>query len=211
MQLRNISRMIVIALVVVVGAVALIHQRLAADASTPSATPTPALVGGTALGNTPIPAMSLRDQSGAIITSQSLAGRPTIVTFMDMTCTELCPIEAQFLNQTASFMGAQKAAQVNWVVISVNPNNTPADANAFLSRNKVTIPVKVLLGSNAQIQSLVVKGYHVYVKPAGPGVTDVVHDETLFLIDKSGHERMVFIGGFNPKALSQDLTALLGQ
>lgn len=207
MQLRNISRMIVIALVVVVGAIALIHQRFAADASIPTATSTVTLTGGTPLGNTPIPAMSLKDQSGALITNQSLLGRPAVVTFMDMTCTQECPIQAQLLNQTAIFMGAQKAAQVNWVVVSVNPKNTPADANSFMSKNKVTIPVKVLLGSQAQLQP-VWKGYHIYVQPTP---TDVNHTVALFLIDKSGHERMVFIDGFDPKALSQDLTALLGQ
>jgi protein SCO1/2 len=199
--------MIVIALVVVVGAVALIHQRLATAASTPSATPTPALVGGTTLSNTPIPAMSLRDQSGAVISNKSLLGRPAIVTFMDMTCTQECPIQAQLLNQTAIFMGAQKAAQVNWVVVSVNPTNTPADANAFMSRNKVTIPVKVLMGSEAQLQP-VWNAYHIYVQPTP---TDVNHTVALFLIDKSGHERMIFVDGFDPKALSQDLTALLAQ
>src|SRR6185437_2606902 len=154
MQLRNISRMIVIALVVLVGGIALIHQRLAASA-------TPALVGGTAL-NDPIPAMSLKDQNGALVTAQSLQGRPSIVTFLDMTCTTECPTQAQVLNQTAQFMGAQKASQVNWIVVSVNPNNTPADANAFMQKNKVSIPVKVLLGTKAQLHP-VWTGYHVYV------------------------------------------------
>ena len=207
MQLRNISRMIVIALVVVVGAVALIHQRLSTDASTPTATATVTLTGGTPLGNTPIPTMSLKDQFGAVVTNQSLAGHPTVVTFMDMTCTQECPIQAQLLNQTAIFMGAQKAAQVNWVVVSVNPKNTPADANSFMAKNKVTIPVKVLLGSQAQLQP-VWKGYYITVKPTP---TDVIHSDSLFLIDKSGQERMIFIGGFDPKALSQDLTVLLAQ
>jgi len=202
MQLRNISRWIVITLVVVVGAVALIHQRLTADA-TPAA---PALVGGTALNN-PVPAMSLKDQNGQLVTAASLAGHPTVLTFMDMTCTQECPIEAQLLNQTALFMGAQHAAQVNWVVVSVNPNNTPADASAFMQKNKVSIPIKVLLGTQAQLQP-VWKDYGIYVQPTP---TDVNHTVALFLIDKTGRQRMVFVDGFDPKALSQDLTALLGQ
>lgn len=193
--------MIVIVLVVLVGAVALIHQRLTSDAA-PS---TPALVGGTAL-NDRVPPMSLRDQSGALVTSQSLGGRPTVLTFMDMTCTSECPIQAQLLNQTARFLGPQKASQVNWIVVSVNPNNTPADANDFLQKQKVTIPIKVLLGSQAQLKP-VWDAYHIYVQ-ATP--TDVNHTVALFLIDKSGRQRMVFIDGFDPKALSQDLATLLG-
>ncbi|HEY7850485.1 MAG TPA: SCO family protein [Ktedonobacterales bacterium] len=200
MRLRNISRLIVIVLVVLVGAVAIIHQRLTSDAA-PAA---PALVGGTAL-NDPVPQMSLRDQNGALVTTQSLSGRPTVLTFMDMTCTQECPIQAQLLNQTALFMGAQKASQVNWIVVSVNPNNTTADATAFMQKNKVTIPIKVLLGTQAQLEP-VWHAYHIYVK-ATP--TDVNHTVALFLIDKSGRQRMVFIDGFDPKALSQDLSKLL--
>jgi cytochrome oxidase Cu insertion factor (SCO1/SenC/PrrC family) len=204
MQLRTISRMIVIALVVLVGAVALIHQRLAFGAGATSAPP--ALVGGTSL-NAPVPAMSLRDQDGALVTTQSLHGHPTIITFMDMTCTQECPIQAQLLNQTALFMGAQKASQVDWVVVSVNPTNTPADANDFMQKNKVSIPIKVLLGTQAQLKP-VWDAYHIYVQPTP---TDVNHTVALFLIDKSGRQRMVFVDGFDPKALSQDLTALLAQ
>lgn len=202
MQLRNVSRMIVIALVVLVGGVALIHQRLAASA-------TPALVGGTPLKSDVMPAMSLKDQSGALVTSQSLLGRPTIVTFLDMTCTTECPTQAQVLNQAAQFLGAKQASQVNWIVVSVNPNNTPADADTFMQKNKVSIPVKVLLGTKAQLHP-VWDGYHVYV--ADPDATgDVTHSIDFFLIDKSGHERMVFVDAADPKALSQDLAALLAQ
>jgi cytochrome oxidase Cu insertion factor (SCO1/SenC/PrrC family) len=93
------------------------------------------------------------------------------------------------------------------VVVSVNPSNTTADATAFMQKNKVSIPVKVLLGSQAQLKP-VWDGYHITVKPTP---TDVNHTVALFLIDKSGRERMVFIDGFDPKALSQDLTALLAQ
>lgn len=202
MRLRNISRMIVITLVVLVGAIALIHQRLATGDA--SATGTPALVGGTAL-NDAIPPMSLTDQNGTLVTAASLRGHPSIVTFMDMTCTQECPIQAQLLNQTALFMGAQRASQVNWIVVSVNPNNTPADANAFLTKNKVTIPVKVLLGAQGQLKP-VWDSYHILVEPTP---TDVNHTVALFLIDKTGKQRMVFIDGFDPKALSQDLTTLL--
>lgn len=209
MQLRNISRIIVIALVVVVGAIALIHQRLALGATTTNtSTASSALVGGTELSPAvPMPAMSLKDQAGALVTAQSLQGRPTVVTFLDMTCTQECPLQAQMLNQTAIFMGAQKASQVNWVVISVNPTNTPTDANDFMQKNKVTIPVKVLLGTQAQLKP-VWDGYKIWVQPTP---TDVNHTIALFLIDKTGQERMVFIDGFDPKALSDDLTALLAK
>jgi len=211
MQLRNISRVIVIALVVVVGAIALIHQRLALGAAaTNPTTTTPTLVGGTPLNPAvPMPAMSLKDQAGDVVTTQSLQGRPTVVTFLDMTCTQECPLQAQVLQQAAVFMGMQKANKVNWVVVSVNPKNTPADAQTFMSKYKVTVPVKVLLGNLEQLGP-VWDAYHVYVDRKTLSTGDVTHSIDYFLIDKTGQERMVFVDAADPKALAQDLTALLG-
>lgn len=200
MQLRNISRIIVIALVALVGGVALIHQQLTAH---PAA---PALTGGTALHDA-TPAFSLHDQNGALVTTQSLRGHPLIVTFMDMTCTEECPIVAQELQLTASFLGQSKAAQVEWVVVSVNPTNTAADATAFMRKQNVTLPAHVLLGTHDEL-SPVWKAFGIYV---GPQTTDVVHTAATFLIDQSGTERMVFLDSLDSKALAGDLSALLAE
>lgn len=213
MKLRTISRMIVIALVVLVGAVALIHQRLAFGApsggSAPasgSATAPAGLVGGDPLSAV-APGMSLRDQNGNVVTTASLQGRPAIVTFMDMTCTQACPIYAQLLNQTAQFMGTANAQKVSWIVVSVNPNNTPADTAAFMRKNNVTIPVKVLLGSKTELAP-VWQAYKVHPATVA-GSTDVQHEDYLYIIDSSGHERMVFPQGWDPMTLSQDLMSLL--
>lgn len=204
MQLRNISRIIVIALVALVGAVALIHQQLAHEAGGSPASTSAALTGGTALHDT-TPGFTLKDQSGATVSTQSLRGHPVIITFMDMTCTQECPIIAQELQLTANFVGQQKAAQVEWVVITVNPNNTPADATAFLKKQNVTVPVKVLLGTQAEL-SPVWKAFGIYVQPSP---TDVTHTAATFLIDQSGTERMIFLDSVDSKALAGDLSTLL--
>jgi cytochrome oxidase Cu insertion factor (SCO1/SenC/PrrC family) len=201
MRLRNISRIIVIALVALVGAVALIHQRVAGE---PSPTSAPALTGGTALHDA-TPAFTLHDQTGAVVTPASLRGHPVILTFMDMTCTEECPIIAQELQLTANFIGQEKAARVEWVVISVNPNNTPAQAAAFLKKQNVTIPVKVLLGTQSELSPAWAK-FGIFVQPSQ---TDVVHTAATFLIDQSGNERMVFLDSVDSKALAADLSTLL--
>ena len=201
MRLRNISRIIVIALVALVGAVALIHQQLAAHQAV-----TTQLTGGTALHD-PTPAFSLHDQAGAVISTQTLRGHPTIVTFMDMTCTEECPIIAQELQLTANFLGPQQAAQVQWVVISVNPSNTPADATDFLKKQNVTIPVHVLMGTHNDLAP-VWKKFGIYV---GPQTSDVVHTAATFLIDRNGTERMIFFDSVDSKALAADISGLLAE
>ncbi|HEX8982234.1 MAG TPA: SCO family protein [Ktedonobacterales bacterium] len=199
MRLRNISRVIVIALVVVVSAVALLHERFAQSAA-------PTLVGGDVL-NAATPSFRLHDQSGALVDMKSLRGHPVVVTFLDMTCTQECPLQAHMLQQAGNFLGAKQANQVDWLVVSVNPNNTPADANAFMQKNNVKLPIKVLLGSQAELKP-VWASYYIDVQPTP---TDVNHTVALFLIDKSGRERMVFLGSFDPKAVSTDLATLLKQ
>lgn len=205
MRLRNISRIIVIALVAIVGGIALIHQALAAHQSSgqPGAA-TSVLSGGTAL-RAATPAFSLHDQVGAVVSTQSLRGRPVVITFMDMTCTEECPIIAQELQLTASFLGAQKASQVEWVIISVNPNNTAAQATAFLEKQNVTIPAHVLLGTQAEL-SPVWKAFGIYVQPSP---TDVTHTAATFLVDQSGTERLVILDSVDSKALADDLSTVL--
>jgi protein SCO1 len=210
MRLRNLSRIIVIALVALVGAVALIHQQVAREAGGgPSASATQSASSSALTGGTPLhdstPAFSLKDQSGAVVSAQSLRGRPAIITFMDMTCTQECPIIAAMLQQTATFMGPEKAAQVEWVIVSVNPKNTPADVTDFMKKNNVTLPVKVLLGTQAELKP-VWDSFHIEVIPAPD---DVNHTVALFLVDKSGTERMIFIGAFDSKALAGDLSTLL--
>lgn len=208
MRLRNISRWIVVALVVAVAAIALVRQHLSAQPTIhPQATATSAaLTGGTAL-HSAMPTVSLHDQTGALVTNASLKGRPVIVTFMDMTCTEECPIIAQELQLTANFLGPQKASQVEWVVVSVNPNNTPAEVSTFFNEQKVTLPVKVLLGTNAEL-SPVWKEFGIYVEPSA---TDVTHTAATFLVDQSGAERMVFLDSVDSKALANDLAVVLAE
>jgi cytochrome oxidase Cu insertion factor (SCO1/SenC/PrrC family) len=208
MRLRNISRIIVIALVALVGGVALIRQELVAHqaAGAQSNTSSSSLTGGTAL-HSAMPAISLHDQTGALVTNASLHGHPVILTFMDMTCTQECPIIAQELQLTANFLGAQKAAQVEWVVVSVNPNNTPTDAADFLKKQNVTLPVKVLLGAQTEL-SPVWKEFGIYVEPSP---TDVTHTAATFLIDQSGKERMIFLDSVDSKALAADLSTVLAE
>jgi cytochrome oxidase Cu insertion factor (SCO1/SenC/PrrC family) len=195
-------------LVVLIAALALIRQHLSAQTTTnPQATPTrAALTGGTAL-NSAMPVITLHDQTGALVTNASLKGHPVVVTFMDMTCTEECPIIAQELQLTANFLGPQKAAQVEWIVVSVNPSNTPADAADFFSKQHITLPVKVLLGTNAEL-SPVWKEFGIYVQPSP---TDVTHTAATFLVDRRGAERMVFIDSVDSKALATDLSAVLAE
>jgi protein SCO1/2 len=173
-----------------------------------AAQPTPTVVAaGTDLHDDPAPPFTLTDQHGATISLQSLRGHPVVLAFMDATCTEQCPIMVQYLNWTTQYLGSRKTAQVAWVAISVNPNNTPAQATAFLAKNQAAMNIHFLLGTQAQLAPLW-KAYYIGVEP---GQTDVAHTSGLYVIDQQGREREWVDAGFDPKALSADLQTVLGK
>jgi protein SCO1/2 len=202
MKLRTISRSIVIALVVVVGGIIGVHSLLT-NGSGQAAT---ALAAGTTLSGKPAPNFQLRDQSGTLITLDSLRGHPVVLTFLDATCTSECPITAQYLNWTAQFLGP-RAQDVVWLAMTVNPTNTPAQASDFIAKNHVAIPVHVLLGTQQQLAPLW-KAYYIEVIPA-PNGGDTEHTIVTYLIDRQGHERELLDQVYDPKLAAQDLRALL--
>lgn len=79
MRLRNISRIIVIALVILVGIIALLHERFAHGAA-------PMPVGGHSL-TVPAPSFRLLGSNGALGALRSFQGHPVLVTFRDVTST----------------------------------------------------------------------------------------------------------------------------
>ncbi|HUY78147.1 MAG TPA: SCO family protein [Ktedonobacterales bacterium] len=206
MRLRLVSRLAVISLVVVVALIAILHQAFASSGggAPASHTSAPTLQGGADLHSTPAPAFSLTDEQGQSISLAALHGHIVILTFMDATCTQECPIVAQFLDQTAQYLGA-KASQVEWLAMSVNPNNKPSDVYHFLTKNNVQIKLHYLLGSQSQLSALW-KAYHIAVIPSP---TDVAHTSGLYLIDQTGHERMWFDEGFDTRALAIDIQDLM--
>ena len=151
------------------------------------------------------PAFTLRDQTGATVSLAQFRGEPVVLTFVDSICTNECPLTAMFLNQTAAFLGP-KANDVAWIAMSVDPwSDTPATAQAFLTKNKVTMPFHFTLGSVATLTPLW-KAYHIGVEQT-PG--DITHTVGSYLIDQQGNERVWLDEGFDPKVLSDDISILL--
>jgi protein SCO1/2 len=170
-----------------------------------SSSPSGHALEGTNMQDHPAPTFRLLDQNGVQVSLASLHGHPVVLTFLDATCTEQCPLMVQYLNWTTQFLTPKQVAAVDWVAISVNPLNTPAQAQAFLTKNKTVMPMHFLLGSQGQLAPLW-KAYYIAVQP---GQTDVAHTSGLLLIDQTGHERIWLDAGFDPKDLSGDIQSLL--
>ena len=166
-----------------------------------------ALKAGTTLDGHQAPTFSLRDQTGATVSLQQMHGHVVILTFLDATCTTECPITADYLNWTAHFLG-KDTKKVGWLAISVNPTNTVHQVETFINKNSVQIPLHILMGTQATLAPLW-KAYHIVVHPGSDG--DIQHTLGLYVIDGQGHEREWVDGGYDPKALSMDIRAIMNE
>lgn len=200
---RGSSRMAVATTMIAIVTLMLALQGCTAPASR-AAQPVK-LTAGTTLGSTPAPPFSLRDQTDAPVNLTQMRGHVVILTFLDAVCTTECPITAQYLDWTAQFL-KQDAEDVGWLAMTVNPSNTADQANEFLTKNAVKVPLHILLGSASSLAPLW-RAYHIVVQSGANG--DVEHTLGLYVIDAQGHEREWVDGGYNPKALAADIEALI--
>lgn len=199
MKLRAISRVSVVALVVIVGAVIFVHGRLASDKST--------LVGAN-LGATAAPGFTLADQSGAMVSLAEQHGHPVALLFLDTQCSGACGQTMEKVRSAMTSLGP-KAGNVRWLAVSVDPaHDTPQSAASFVAGQQVAGQLRFLVGSTAQLES-VWKAYGVTPPVAANGDTTSSDWPGVFLIDGAGRERVYLDSAFDPKALASDLKALL--
>lgn len=210
MKLRTISRVIVLVLVVVVGALIVVRTRADAGSHAPTASATPTLA-GTDLGATPAPDFTLTDSSGAGVTLSRLKGHPVVLTFLYTHCPDECPLTAEKLHTAMGALGAKATANVDWVVVSVDPTgDTPQDAQAFLVTHHINGVVHYLLGTQQQLKP-VWNAYHIAVQPGSDAMAqigEVSHTIGVYILDAQGNERIYLDDTFDPQTLAADLRAL---
>jgi protein SCO1 len=189
-------RFLLVAFVVVAVAVVAIRS----VAASPSASPahhTKDRLAGTVVwpaGMRPAPSFALRDQSGRLVTMQSLRGRVWAITFLDSSCTKACPIAARDLATTQHSIGAHHPLSV--IIVSVLPNyDTPARVRAFAHKAGLTGDWHWLLGTRRQLVP-VWRAYGIFV------VTGLEHTAALYLVDKMGDVRVADAIPFVPAQLA---------
>jgi protein SCO1 len=206
-MLRQISRLIVVTLVVtvvvVLGVYTLVNR---------GQTSTPALK-GTSLGGVPAPAFALTDQNGAQVTLASLRGHLVVLSFFYTHCPDECPLTASKFQRVLSQSGSQ-LHDVRWVAISTDPvGDTPATAAAFTTIHGLSGTLHYLLGTQAQLAP-VWSAYSVAVENSSATQTAghsgvVQHTGGVWLIDAQGREQVYLDSAFDPQTLADDLKALL--
>jgi protein SCO1/2 len=204
--LRNVSRIIVGALVVVVAAVFGVHALLDRGQSAPSK------LQGTSLDGVAAPDFTLTDQSGARISLAALRGHPVVLTFFYTHCTDECPLTASKFQKVQTQLGT-KAQNVRWVAVSTDPvGDTPQTASDFVAQHGLTGTLHYLLGAQAELAPIW-SAYSVAVENSSmtPTVNDagmVQHTGGVWLIDAQGREQVYLDAAFAPQALVDDLTIL---
>jgi cytochrome oxidase Cu insertion factor (SCO1/SenC/PrrC family) len=73
-------------------------------------------------GQRPAPDFVLRDQNDRPVSLSAFRGRPVILTFIDPLCRNLCPLEAQVLNQLERQLPASQRPVIVAVSVDVYAN-----------------------------------------------------------------------------------------
>jgi protein SCO1/2 len=165
---------------------------------------------GTNLGGVAAPDFRLSDQFGNQVSLSQFHGRPVVLTFLYTHCPDTCPLIADKLHLTLSKMGSD-ADEVGVLAVSTDPQRDDmAAAYQFSETHHMLNQWHFLIGTAAQLQP-VWSSYHVFASAPTPTATGNTVDHTiaLYVLDKSGHERVFLNEDFDPGVLASDLQILL--
>jgi protein SCO1/2 len=152
----------------------------------------------------PAPPFQLTDQYGATFSSQSLAGRVTLLDFVYTHCTDACPLLSATFQQAQRKLSDEKllGSRVMLVSLSVDPqHDTPAVLAEYGQQFKADANGwKLLTGDWDQVYD-VVTGFKVATRPprpavdaAAPGGTELTHSTRIVLIDAQQQVRAYLEG-----------------
>jgi cytochrome oxidase Cu insertion factor (SCO1/SenC/PrrC family) len=99
-----------------------------------------------------LPGFALRGFRGNLVTTQTLRDRVAVVTFLDTTCTDACPIIASVLGRAISGLTATERRHVRAFAITVDPaKDTPQSVRRFLRARGALGKLDFLLGGLGQL------------------------------------------------------------
>jgi protein SCO1/2 len=210
MSWRLASRLSVITmafLVVLIVALLSLRSGLGGSASSTSTTNSSGLQ-GTDLQNVPAPDFRLTDQFGQQVSLSQFKGKPVIVTFMYTHCPDVCPLIAEKLHTVEQSLGSN-AQKVAILAISVDPKgDTRTAAMTFSEQHKMTDYWHFLIGTQNQL-SPVWTSYAIDAQRISASTS--THTSALYVIDKTGHERVLLDQDFTTAQMTSNLKTLLGE
>jgi cytochrome oxidase Cu insertion factor (SCO1/SenC/PrrC family) len=170
-----------------------------------------------------VPDVPLVDQAGRTVSLSSFRGRDVVLAPTLTLCSEVCPITSgAFIRMRAAVRRAGLGSRVAFVEVTVDPDrDTPSRLRAYERLTGVDWPL--LTGTPANVKRFWSFFGVDYLKqpqskpPARdwlsgkPLTYDVAHQDGLFLLDATGHERIVIVGpATTGGTLAPQLKRLLG-
>jgi len=151
---------------------------------------------------------TLKDQSGNLFSLSSLRGTPVAIVFWDSHCHQECPLMGHQL--ASSLAQVPAASRPTLVIVSVNPKDTPASAEAAIRHWGLAPEIKWhwLMGTHTQLAPVWAR-YHEQVAPPQNG--DIAHTEAMYLVNRKGFERAAFIYPFKTGFVAYDMKQLAGE
>ena len=99
-----------------------------------------------------LPSFELRDDEGRSVRSAELRGKALAVTFLDVQCTEACPVIAAQIGQAVQALGEDRGG-IEALAISVDPvRDTAVGIDAFLRRYRAKGALRYLDGTVAELR-----------------------------------------------------------
>jgi cytochrome oxidase Cu insertion factor (SCO1/SenC/PrrC family) len=135
-----------------------------------------------------------------------------IVTFIDPLCRDLCPLEAQVLNQAERQLRVSERPAILAVSVDVYANaNGRADLLQDEAKWHLVPQWRWAVGRPAELAAIW-RQYQVSVsvvtkRIAGTTIHYITHTEAAYVVDSTGHERGLFLWPFYP----QDVEHFLGR
>jgi cytochrome oxidase Cu insertion factor (SCO1/SenC/PrrC family) len=164
-------------------------------------------------GQRSAPGFMLRDQRGRAVSVAAYRGRPVIATFIDPLCRNLCPLEAQVLNDALRRMPSPQRPEILAVSVDVYAGaNRRANLLQNVDKWHLVPRWRWAVGSPAQLAA-VWRRYEVGVKVTTRKIDRttihyITHTKAAFVLDSSGHERALFFWPFYPQDVERTLRQL---
>jgi protein SCO1/2 len=167
----------------------------------------PPKLAGTELGATEAPDFTLTDGvSGRAVTLSSHRGQVVALTFLYTTCPDVCPLTATRFRSAQDELKAD-ASRVTFIAVSVDPDrDTPEAVRVFSAAHGLASNWYYLVGGRAQLAPV----WAAYGIGVQAGNTTVTHNDAVYLIDRTGRERVLLHSEDLGADLVNDLRALLG-
>ena len=159
------------------------------------------------------PGFALTNQFGEPMSLQDLRGKVVVLTFLYSSCPDFCPLITNKMAQVRDEFG-ERSSDLAFVAISVDPErDTVPSVLRYLQERGLERKLIYLTGDTESLQP-VWRAYAIGVtreKPTGTNkaIYEVGHSDALYLIDKSGRERVLMSSDFATADLARNLNALL--